>query len=273
MRTSLSTLFVGALAALIPLVAAPAAAATNPCGNIELLAINSCEIRIEGGCKADCTPLNFQAACDGQCNVTLQTSCTAECNTGCSAQCEAMPAMFNCEASCKADCAARVVSQCDAGDEECQTYGQVDCNANCESNCSVVPPEAQCSAGCEAACNGSCETDANFDCSLQCSADLKGGCEANCDAPQGALFCDGQFINPTSLDECLAYLGSNFGIQFGGQGEVDAGVESPPQMEMEEDKTSCTTTPAPGSTSFDVGALATMAAGVGLVVSRRRRRS
>ena len=273
MRNSLSTLLVGAIAAPIFLFATPAAAAPNPCGNIELLTIDSCEIRLSSGCKVDCTPLNFQAACDGQCNGSLDASCTAECNTGCSAQCEAMPARFNCEASCRADCAARVVSQC-ADDDECKSYAAVDCNANCEGNCSGVLPEAQCSARCGAACNGSCETDANFDCSLQCSVDLKGGCEADCDAPRGALFCDGQFINATSRDECIAYLVSNYGLQLQVSGGVDAGVEPPPPMEpMEESDSGCTTTPGPGSTLFDAGALATMAAGIGLMVSRRRRRS
>ena len=53
------------------------AAGPEACGGIELSAIGECHFEFDGGCSAKCEPLRFQAACDGQCNASLDASCTS----------------------------------------------------------------------------------------------------------------------------------------------------------------------------------------------------
>ena len=62
-----------------------------------------------------------------------------------------------------------------------------------------------------------------------------------------------------NLDDCLAYLQSQFNVDVEVHAEASASV-------------SCAAAPL-GSAPFDVGAIAAMAVGAGFLVSRRRRRS
>ena len=48
---------------------------------------------------------------------------------------------------------------------------------------------------------------------LQSCSELSGGCEAECESPEGALFCDGQYIDHGgNLEECIASLKALFDI-------------------------------------------------------------
>ena len=96
----------------------------------------------------------------------------------------------------------------------------------------MVPASAECDARCEASCSGSCEADANIDCQVDCQAsgyidcrlDVQGGCEAACDLQEGALFCDGQFIDHgDNLVECIESLQDLLDIEVEGyvRGECD----------------------------------------------------
>jgi hypothetical protein len=96
------------------------------------------------------------------------------------------------------------------------------CSASCEGKCDVELPEADCDAGCEASCEGSCEADANFDCQLNCQArgygecetDVQGGCDVACETEEGALFCDGEYIDHGgNLEECIAALRAKLNIK------------------------------------------------------------
>jgi hypothetical protein len=224
------------------------------CGNIELTAIGECHFEFEGGCKAQCEPVRFQAACDGQCNAEVSVDCNVGCQASCEADCQVQPASFACNASCRADCEANVQVLCEPDDQECITYCQADCNANCDASCSAVPPQADCQAQCQGSCAGSCETEANFDCSVSCSADIRGGCEVDCDEPAGALFCDGQYIAVQDLPGCAAYLLDNF------------------QVELEfEASASATCAAAPGE-HVGWAALLPLGLAAGATVARRRRR-
>jgi len=199
------------IAVLFP--ASAAAAGPEACGNLELTAIGECHLEYSGGCKAKCEPVRLVAACDGQCNASLDVECSTSCGASCQGSCEADPGSFDCRASCQSDCSATISARC-GDDQECVSYCEADCSTQCEAECNVVPPSASCDAQCEACCGGSCEVDANFDCSLQCSADLQGGCEVACDQPEGALFCDGQYIAVTDLPECVSYLVENFSVDL-----------------------------------------------------------
>src|SRR5947208_2783476 len=81
MRLSISRLFVGALAAPLLFLAGTASAApdSSACGNIQLLATGDCHIEVTGGCEAHCTPLSFEAACDGQCTGGVTVDCMGTC--------------------------------------------------------------------------------------------------------------------------------------------------------------------------------------------------
>jgi MYXO-CTERM domain-containing protein len=246
-----------AAASFVSLMGVPATAlaatGAEACGNIEILAISECHFEFEGGCQAQCEPLSFQAACNGQCDLSIEASCEAECHGSCVAECQATPGTFECHGACEADCSANVTAQCGT-DQQCAAYFEANCSAQCEAECEVVPPSASCEAQCEGACSASCDLNANFDCSLECTAELEGGCEIDCQAPEGALFCDGQYIPVQDLPACIEYLVDNFNIEL--EAEASASIT-----------TSCTYGPA-GSTR---GGAAALLLGLGLVALRRRR--
>jgi len=232
---------------------------TNPCGNIELTAIGECHLEFSGGCKAKCTPVNFVASCDGECNADISVDCSASCEADCSASCTADPGSFDCSADCSASCDATAAAHCDSGDNDCVAYAKASCEGDCSAQCEATPPSAECDAQCQASCSGSCEADANLDCEVQCSADLTGGCDVDCDAPEGALFCDGQYIEVTDLASCAQYLLDNFSISLdiSVTGDVSCSVADP------------------GATSAagGLGVMFGLMSLGGLAAARRRRRS
>lgn len=259
MPTFSSSLITGSLVLAATFVSGSAfaqATDSDPCGGIELSAIGECHFEFDGGCEAKCEPLSFVAACDGQCDLSIEASCDASCSGQCVADCEADPGRFDCRASCTADCQANAEARCGT-DSECVAYFQAECSASCEAECDVVAPSASCEAQCQGCCTGSCDVDANFDCQLECTAELKGGCEVDCRQPEGALFCDGQYIAVQDLPACLAYLYENFEINL----EAEASAEA---------TLTCAVGSSPAFT--DGSALYGMLAGLGLAFARRRRR-
>jgi LPXTG-motif cell wall-anchored protein len=241
--------------------ASTASAATNPCGNIEITSIGECHFEFSGGCKAQCEPLSFVAACDGECNASIDANCNVECSAGCEADCEVNPGSFDCSASCETDCNASIQARC-GSDQECISYCEASCTTECDASCEVVAPEADCTAQCEASCSGGCDVDANFDCNVECSAELQGGCEVQCDAPEGALFCDGQYLNITDIPACVEYLVENFEIELEFEVEITGEIDS-----------SCTVANTGSSQSSVPGMLGLAAAAGGLAAARLRRRN
>jgi len=261
MQRTIAKLFAVALAAplLFAVSTASAAADRAACGNINLLAVGECHFEVEGGCTAKCEPLKFIAACEGQCNVTADLNCTASCAGTCETDCMAKGPAFDCEASCTADCNGTCMGNCNAAANmsDCTGYCQGRCQSDCSAQCTAVPPSADCKGQCQGCCSGSCQARADFDCNYKCSSSLTGGCQTDCTAPNGALFCDGQYVHVTNIDDCLAYLQSQFDVK------VEAHAEA---------SISCAAAPL-GSAPLDVGAIAAMAVGAGFIVSRRRRRA
>jgi hypothetical protein len=272
MRPSISRLLIGLFAA--PLMLASSAALASPgadaCGNIELLLQGSCDFEVAGGCKADCTPLNFVAACDGQCTATADLSCTGGCEASCETECNVNPGSFDCAANCDTTCKASCSSSC--SDSACQTNCEASCGNRCELKCKADLPSADCTAQCKASCDASCTVQANVDCQVMCSASLQGGCEVACDTPRGALFCPDpsgrpQYVNvPGSVDDCIAYLESQ-GLQVQVTATCDAnGCNGSASI-------GCAAAPNVGADSrLGVGAIAGLMMGAGMIVSRRRRR-
>jgi MYXO-CTERM domain-containing protein len=274
MRRSPSWLFLGALAAPLLLLTS-SARAEGPCGAFELSAQGtlSCELVTTGGCDAECTPPNFKFACDGQCNVSIDAGCTASCEADCSAECTVDPGSFECEGSCTATCEAGCETQCGPGGaapdpDYCLTTCKGKCSSECNVQCQATPPTADCTAKCEASCSGSCQVEADVDCNIGCEADLEGGCKVQCEEPSGAIFCNGQYVDATDVEACIAYLAENFSINLSGSIEC-TGTECVAQVGCG----ACMTAPSSSGSPLDLAALGAGALGVAAVIARRRRRS
>lgn len=235
----LSTLLLATSALAAPFLVTQAAQATvvDSCGSLDFSGSASCTLEVEGGCTAQCTPVSFtaqcsvdlQASCDGECQATLP-SCTTECQGGCVADCEA-DVEWNCEASCSADCEGSCDSACaeEADQTKCQASCKATCSAECSGSCDGATGNANCEASCNGCCTGSCNGEARLDCQISCQAEgyagcetrLQGGCEAKCSEPEGALFCDGQFVDVSNLDQCVADLKALLNIKVTGYAEAE----------------------------------------------------
>jgi len=269
MRRSMSRLFLGLYAAPILLASSVASAAPDAaaCNNVQLVASGSCDFEVSGGCKAKCTPLNLVAACDGKCNVAADVSCTNDCGVDCKGACDVNPGSFDCKGDCTQRCDASCTSSCT--DSGCITDCQASCANRCDVQCSATPPSAMCDVQCKASCDASCQVKTNVDCHVKCSADLQGGCTAACDTPKGALFCDGQYVDvPGSVDDCINYLeGRGLKVSVSGSCDVTSGTCMA--------SIGCSAANAVGSSTdrWGAGAIAGLMMGLGLVVSRRRRKA
>lgn len=221
-------------AALLP---TRAHAGIGACGDIHVEASARCEVIAPGAsCEAMCTPLSVRAACAAQlaadcyadCDELPSVACSGSCEASCQAECTDLePGRFDCNAACQADCSGSCAAQCE-GDEDgaaCMARCEGSCSASCEGSCDVELPEADCEAGCEASCEGSCEANANFDCQAQCQvsgeadceAEIEGSCEVECQSQEGALFCDGEYVDHGgNLESCIDALRAALDI------EVDA---------------------------------------------------
>ena len=214
----------------------PAQAGIGACGDIHVEAQAQCTVIPPGAqCEAMCEPLAVRAACSarlavdcrGECTDLPSVSCKGSCQASCSADCEVDPGKFDCKVACEAECTGGCSAQCKADSDQasCEAACEGNCSASCDGHCDVELPEADCEAGCEASCEGSCEADANFDCQVdcqgearaECEVDVQGGCEVECESQQGALFCDGQYVDHgDNLEECAAALRAALDIKVSG---------------------------------------------------------
>jgi MYXO-CTERM domain-containing protein len=176
----------------------------NPCGNFDFSAGISCKIEVSGGCSANCSPLRFEAACSGMCSATSDTTCVNNCGTTCVAMCN--PAALDCFKGCHAECDQPTIDICKQKHptEDCASTAQAQCDVHCKDSCEV-PPNS-CSEHCNKCCTGSCTTQVNFDCDFSCFADVKGGCDVQCQKPEGAIFCNDQYVHASDVQACIAYL-------------------------------------------------------------------
>jgi hypothetical protein len=237
-----------AFALVTPALASTAhAQGLDSCGNIHVEAEAQCEVIAPGvQCEAQCTPIKIEAACsarlvaecDGECNFTPPQNCSVDCQAGCSGECTVDPGMFDCAASCEAGCSGECSGKCSAAANKAECMGACEgtCSAKCEGGCDVVAPEASCEGKCEASCDTQCEVEADLDCQIECQADaqadcvleVEGSCKADCQTTEGALFCDGQYIDHgDNLEECVtaleAVINANVKFQAEGSSSCDNG--------------------------------------------------
>ena len=216
------------------------------CGDINVEAEAECTVVPPGAqCEAMCTPISVRAACSvklaaecrGGCDHLPSVDCTGSCQASCSADCKVDPGKFDCQGACEADCSGRCSGECEAKSDHasCEASCEGSCSASCKGHCEVEPPMADCEASCKASCEGSCEVDPNLDCQIDCQADaqadceaeVKGGCEVECKAQEGALFCDGQYIDHGGkLDECIAALKAALNVKVTSMASGESGCTS-----------------------------------------------
>ncbi|MFO0762196.1 MAG: hypothetical protein U0359_37500 [Byssovorax sp.] len=272
MKTALLGPLAGLFAASLLAVASPAEAApgAEACNNIALTASAQCEVVVSGGCATQCTPPSFELACDGECDVSASASCTASCEADCATACQVDPGSFDCQADCQATCDGDCAGRCDSSLDKthCETRCKATCSSDCSASCTGTAPSATCESKCQASCGGSCDVEANVDCYVSCESKLSGGCKTQCEAPEGALFCDGQYVDVgQSLDDCVAYLQASLNITVSGYAECKGNTCTAEASAS----CSCATVGA-SRPPYDLAGLAGAALGVGLLVSRRRRR-
>lgn len=215
-------------------------AGIGACGDIHVEAQAECEVKGGIECEAECTPIAFEAQCaaelevncGGTCNIAAEVDCSADCSATCMGECEVDPGQFDCRGSCVADCSGGCDAHCEAGSagSECRASCEATCEGSCSAKCDVDLPEADCSGKCEASCSGRCEAEANIDCQVECQADgyvgckadLEGGCKAECNVEQGALFCDGQYVDHgNNLEECVDSLRALIDARVEGYAEAE----------------------------------------------------
>jgi hypothetical protein len=285
----------GVLAIVLSQWGSPRAAhaGIGACGAIEVEAHAQCEVVAPGAsCEARCKPAAVRAACSARLAAECRAECpelpSAECKGDCGASCEAdcgelEPGRFDCRGACGADCAGRCEANCKAADDgaACEASCAGSCHASCDASCEGQAPEIDCDGGCEASCEGACEADAEFECQADCQADgragceadVQGGCEVACKGEEGALFCDGQYVDSGDLDACIAALRATLDIEVETSSSGEAGCRDGDGCRAEgraaaKIGSDCAVA-APGAGARDFSALF---GGAALVVLRRLRR-
>jgi MYXO-CTERM domain-containing protein len=200
------------------------------CGDINVEADAMCQVEVAGGCTAHCEPTKLELACSaklegscqGMCDAKADVTCTGSCDlTACKAKCDVNPGNFDCSAQCQVDADAHGAGECKAKASGSQAHGEcvasckASISAECDASCTGTPPSANCEAKCQATCQGSCTGQARAACQVDCQAsgyaecegNLKAKCEGECSQPEGALFCDGQYIDHGGkLQNCIDSL-------------------------------------------------------------------
>lgn len=245
----------GALVLAAPLLSASSALASTTCetsrGVVTINDPTSCHYEIAGGCTSKCTPVSFNATCSGTCSATAESTCTDTCQTKCNTECTTQPDTFVCEDYCAVDCEAGCASTC-TGDN-CSAQCSASCDTHCTETCTVHPGATDCTTMCQDSCSGTCTVEANIQCNMDCTTALTGGCTTKCSEPSGALFCDDQFIDISTVTDC------DFSLSAEASGTVAGGV-----------KAGCSVAPGQ-SPPFGIPAAITAIAGLGLLFARRRR--
>lgn len=264
----LSSRIIAAVVASLPLalIAGPAHADT-PCGKFDFTSGINCKIEVEGGCTADCKPLNFEAGCSGGCSGSAMTTCVNDCGTQCVAMCD--PAHLDCFAGCHGECDQPTIDTCKAKQPtaDCVSTAKAQCDIHCNDACKVPPSD--CTEHCNRCCTGSCTTQINFDCDFQCFAKLSGGCDVQCKDPKGAIFCNGQYVGASDVDQCISYLSTQgIKVDVSARGTVDCNLSG---CKGTGSATGCSASPGVNAGAGGA-ALAILGLAAGMTARRRRQR-
>lgn len=275
-----------ALAALVALpffvAATPAhavdAGAGSPCGSFDFSGGLDCKIQVSGGCSANCSSLKFEAACTGGCTATPvdagpDSGCVDPCGAQCVKQCD--PAHLDCFVGCHNECDEPTVAECKQStpNADCVSEAKAHCDMHCKESCKIPP--SNCEEHCNRCCTGSCTTQVNYSCDTKCFADVKGGCDVHCAKPEGALFCNGQYVNAGDVEACISYLvQQGVSVDVSARGSVQCslqGCAGAGSILPSPGKSAGCATSAGGDTGLGVLGLLAVGVTAGVVRTRRRR--
>lgn len=254
-------------------------AITTPpeCGNYDFNLNNAeCKIKVDAECNVDCSSLNFQAGCNGECKGEPIPGCTDPCGSACQSSCD--PMTLDCIGGCKTECEQPFIDDCQAKhpDRDCVTDAKSSCATRCRESCTSMP-SSTCSEACTTCCHGSCTSYQNLDCDIGCFAKLEGTCKTQCSAG-GALMCkdkDGryQYVNASDVKACInAIVAQGLKVDVSAQGQVTCdlrGCDGTGNASV--GGIACSTSPG-NESPFAVGALFAAALGAGISAARRRNR-
>ncbi|UQA61897.1 MYXO-CTERM sorting domain-containing protein [Polyangium aurulentum] len=261
------------------LASSQALAITTPaeCGNYDFNLNNlDCKIKVDAECNLDCSSLNFQAGCDGECKGEPIPGCTDPCADACNSSCD--PATIDCIGNCKEECEQPFIAKCETEnpDRDCVTDAKASCATRCRESCTTMPA-SDCSEACTTCCHGSCTSYENMSCDVACYAKLEGRCEAQCSAG-GALMCKDkagvyQFVNASDVKACInALVAQGLQVDVSAQGEVTCNLSGCNGAgNANAGGLACSASPGQES-PFAAGALALAAIGAGISVARRKNR-
>jgi hypothetical protein len=206
------------------------------CGGIALFGAQSCGVTTGAACSGQCTASALNQACSAEleascalsCTTTPAPSCTSACQSKCTASCT-NPATFGCDAFCEGDCASNCSSACTqqcamgaAACAQCTASCQQSCGSRCDGQCSALPGSSSCALQCQAACTGDCTAQANLACDIDCQTtgfatcrtqDL-GACQTACQSANGAIYCNGQWVNASDVTLCSMQISAS-GVPVG----------------------------------------------------------
>ena len=279
----------GGLALVGSMLFAPdAKAGLESCGNINVSADAKCTVVAKAECTGQCTPVKMElacagkleASCRGECNVDAEASCTGSCQADCTGQCSANPGSLDCSANCQGRCEGDCSGKCSASANkgECEASCKASCSGSCSAQCTGTPPSATCDAKGQASCKGPCKAKVNVDCQVSCQSkgyvkckgELEGGCKVRCDDPEGALFCDGHYVDTgNNLKNCVAALNAVLKVKVSASGSAEcAGNEC-----SAEGKAGVACAVSNGGDALDPRVFALGLGFVAVGLARRRRRS
>jgi hypothetical protein len=100
---------------------------------------------------------------------------------------------------------------------------------------------------------------------------MQGGCTARCESPDGALFCNGQYVDTGDhLDKCIASLEAALNIKVKGYASGNAECSGASCTAEAEAGVSCALSPRAPSGFSSYAVFGTIAA-LGAMIARRRR--
>lgn len=283
------------LAAPCLLVATPAKAGIDACGNIDVEAQETCTVEAQG-CDVQCAPVKLQVACsarlettcEASCTGSAEVSCTGTCQGTCEAECTKVTApMFDCEGQCKVDAVAECSGECSgqaAGSEakgQCEASCKATFSSHCHAKCTGTPPSADCKAKCEGRCQGSCTAKSNLKCQVDCQTqgyaacetELQGGCKADCSQAGGALFCNGNYVDHGGkLQDCVDALNAVLNVKVQGTASSSSSCDGGTCQAQAEAQGSATCAMSPASPRSSAWGWLGALAAASLIAVRRRSR-
>jgi hypothetical protein len=107
---------------------------------------------------------------------------------------------------------------------------------------------------------------------IECEEELVEKCETECETTGGAIFCDGQFLNVTDINECADELSAEVDIHVDIELDAEIDIDSEGDIKEEIDDICSVTAVGAGVSGPGGGAGLLASAGVLLALRRRTRR-